>query len=181
MKQAQYGVAWLSRLLAKLSLYSRRKKNRNEVSAMKNLKKLMAAVLMLGLVFTTAPLASALDLGNILKDGALIVGGGALVTAIGPQLNDFINTLTFNKNAKYDGYTKVVPIVSFGNGTRIGAAQVGSQQKSELNRVKAVARLEGEFNRIGLAALIPIDSVNPLQGFKRVHGAGVTAIIDVRI
>lgn len=141
----------------------------------------MAAILILGLICTAAPLASAIDLGDILKDGALIIGGGALVTAIGPQLNDFINTLTFNKNAKYDGYTKVVPIVSFGNGTRIGAAQVGSQKKSELDRVQAVGRLEGEFNRIGLAALIPVDSINPLQGFKRVHGAGVTAIIDVKI
>lgn len=89
--------------------------------------------------------------------------------------------MTFNKNAKYNGYTKVVPIVSFGNGTRIGAAQVGSQKAGELDKVKAVGRLDGEFNRIGLAAFVPIDSLNPLQGFKRVHGAGVTAIIDVKI
>lgn len=148
---------------------------------MKKIKKTIVAVLLISVSLVSAPLASALDLGSILKDGALILGGGAVVTALGPQLNDFINTLTFNKNAKYDGYTKVVPIVSFGNGTKIGAAQVGSQVKKELDRVKAVARLEGEFNRIGLAALIPIDSVNPLQGFKRVHGAGVTAIIDVKI
>lgn len=137
--------------------------------------------MIIGMAFVSAPAVNAASIGDILKDGALIIGGGALVGAIAPQLNDFINTLTFNKNAKYDGFTKVVPIVSFGNGTRIGAAQVGSQVKTELNRVKAVGRLEGEFNRIGLAALIPIDSLNPLQGFKRVHGAGVTAIIDVRI
>lgn len=156
-------------------------KEREWIIAMKNLKKVTAAIIMLALVFTAAPLASALDLGDILKGGAAILGGGALVTALAPQLNDFINTLTFNKNAKYDGYTKVVPIVSIGNGTRIGAAQVGSQQQSELNRVKAVGRIEGEFSRIGLAAFVPIDSINPLQGFKRVHGAGVTAIIDVQI
>lgn len=148
---------------------------------MKKIKKTIVAILIIGTAFVSAPLANASGLGDILKDGALIIGGGAVVTALGPQLNDFINTLTFNKNAKYDGYTKVVPIVSFGNGTKIGAAQVGSQVKKELDRVKAVGRLEGQFNRIGLAALIPIDSVNPLQGFKRVHGAGVTAIIDVKI
>jgi len=148
---------------------------------MKKIKKTTAALLILGLVFFTAPFASALSIGDILKDAAIIVGGGAVVTALAPQLNDFINTLTFNKNAKYDGYTKVVPIVSFGNGTKIGAAQVGSQVKSELDKVKAVGRLEGEFNRIGLAAFVPIDSLNPLQSFKRVHGAGVTAIIDVKI
>lgn len=148
---------------------------------MKNFKKTIIAVLIMCVAFAAVPMANALSVGDILKDGALIIGGGAVVTALGPQLNDFINTLTFNKNAKYDGYTKVVPIVSFGNGTKIGAAQVGSQVQKELDRVKAVGRLEGEFNRIGLAALIPIDSVNPLQGFKRVHGAGVTAIIDVKI
>lgn len=148
---------------------------------MKTIKKMTAALLILGLLFTTAPQASALDIGDILKDAAIIVGGGAAVTALGPQLNDFINTLTFNNNAKYNGYTKVVPIVSIGNGTKIGAAQVGSQVKTELDKVKAVGRIEGEFSRIGLAAFVPLDSVNPLQGFKRVHGAGVTAIIDVKI
>lgn len=148
---------------------------------MRKIKKTIVAVLIIGVAFASAPRANALSIGDILKDGALIIGGGAVVTALGPQLNDFINTLTFNKNAKYDGYTKVVPIVSFGNGTKIGAAQVGSQVQKELDRVKAVGRLEGEFNRIGLAAFVPIDSINPLQGFKRVHGAGVTAIIDVKI
>lgn len=155
--------------------------NGRECSKMKNCKKAIVAVLIMGMAFVSAPIASALSIGDILKDGALIIGGGAVVTALGPQLNDFINTLTFNKNAKYDGYTKVVPIVSFGNGTKIGAAQVGSQNQKELDRVKAVGRLEGEFSRIGLAAFVPLDSVNPLQGFKRVHGAGVTAIIDVKI
>ena len=143
-------------------------------------KKTIAAALILCSIFFAAPLAYA-NIGDILKEGALIFGGGALVKAIGPQLNDFINTLTFNRGVRFDGYTKVVPIVSIGNGTRIGAAQVGGVTKDALDRVKAVGQLEGEFNRIRAQALIPIDSENPLQQFKRVQGVGVTAIIDIKL
>ena len=142
--------------------------------------KTIAAALIVCSMFLAAPLAYA-SIGDILKDGALIFGGGALVKAIGPQLNDFMNTLTFNKGVKFDGYTKVVPIVSIGNGTRIGAAQVGGVTKAAVDRVKAVGQLEGEFNRIRAQALIPIDSENPLRQFKRVQGVGVTAIIDVKL
>ena len=141
---------------------------------------LSIALVSLFLVFSVG-LASAIDLGDILKDGALIIGGGAVVKALGPQLNEFINTITFNKGAKYEGYTKVVPIVSLGNGSHIGAAQVGGTSKSSVDSTKAVAQLEGDFNRIRARALIPVDSENPLQQFRRVQGVGVTAIIDVKL
>jgi hypothetical protein len=129
----------------------------------------------------SAHLASAIDLKDILKDGAAILGGGMVVKALGPQLNDFINTITFNKNAKFDGYTKVVPIVSIGDGTHIGAAQVGGTVKSAVDRTMAVAQLEGDFQKVRARALIPIDSENPIKQFRRVQGVGVTAIIDVKL
>ena len=129
----------------------------------------------------SVPAAKALDLGDILKKGAIGVAGGWLVTAISPQMNDFINTITFNKGVKYEGYTKVVPIVSIGDGTRIGAAQVGATTKDAIDRTKAVAQLEGEFSSVRATALIPIDSLNPIQRFRRVKGVGVTAIINVRL
>ncbi len=133
------------------------------------------------LIACSALPAAAVDLGDVLKGGALILGGGALVKALGPQLNEFINTITFNKGAKYEGHTKVVPIVSIGTGAHIGAAQVGGTNKSSVDQTQAVAQLEGEFNRIRARALIPIDSVNPLKQFRRVQGVGVTAIIDVEL
>lgn len=129
----------------------------------------------------SVPAARALDPGDILKKGALGVAGGWLVTAISPQMNDFINTITFNKGVKYEGYTKVVPIVSIGYGTRIGAAQVGATTKDAIDNTKAVAQIEGEFSSIRATALIPIDSLNPIQRFRRVKGVGVTAIINVRL
>lgn len=129
----------------------------------------------------SATAAGASSLGDILKKGALGAAGAWLVTAISPQMNDFINKLTFNKGVAYEGYTKVVPIVSIGDGTRIGAAQVGAATQSAIDSTKAVAQLEGEFSSLRATALIPIDSTNPLQRFRRVKGVGVTAIINVKL
>ncbi len=144
-------------------------------------KKILAAFLVCAVLFVSAPLASAIDLGDILKDAAITVVAGTAVKALAPQLNDFINTLTFNKGIGYEGYTKVVPILSIGSGTRVGAAQVGANTKTAIDNTKAVAQLEGEFKSIRAKALIPIDSENPIKQFKRVKGVGVTAIIDVKL
>jgi hypothetical protein len=133
------------------------------------------------LAFSGGVASQAIDLKDVIKDGAIIIGGGALVKTLGPQLNDFINTITFNKGAKFEGYTKVVPIVSIGSGAHIGAAQVGGTTKSAVDRTKAVAQLEGDFKSIRARALIPIDSENPVKQFRRVQGIGVTAIIDVKL
>lgn len=125
--------------------------------------------------------ASAIDIGDILKKGALIVGGGAVVTAIAGPINDFINTVTLNKGAKFQGHTKVVPIVSFGSGTHIGAAQVGGHSRTAVNNTQAVAQLEVDFKGVRAKIHVPIDSLNPVERFRRVQGVGVTAIIDVKI
>jgi hypothetical protein len=143
-------------------------------------KKLLVVLIVLTLTLSVH-LASAIDLKDVLKDGAIIVGGGMVVKALGPQLNDFINTITLNKSAKFEGYTKVVPIVSIGSGTHIGAAQVGGTTKSAVDKTMAVAQLEGDFQNIRARALIPIDSENPIKQFRRVQGVGVTAIIDVKL
>ena len=125
--------------------------------------------------------ARAINLRDIIKDGALIIGGGAVVRVIAGPINDFINTITMNRGAQFQGYTKVVPIVSIGDGTHIGAAQVGGTSKESVDQTQAVAQLETSFQGIRIRVLIPIDSLNPIQQFRRVQGVGVTAIIDVRI
>ena len=149
---------------------------------MNRFRKQTAVLLLAALSLAAVPTsATALDLGDILKKGALIVGGGALVKALAEPLDDFINTVTFNRNAKFQGYTKVVPIVSIGDGTHIGAAQVGGQAKSAVERTQAAAQLEAEFKGVRVRILIPIDSVNPIEKFNRVQGLGVTAMIDADI
>ena len=139
------------------------------------------AILVTMLLVALPGSVSALNLGNVLRDGAMAVAGGALVTAVAGPINDFINTVTFNRGAKLDGHTKVVPIISLGNGTRVGAAQVGGNLRRAVDQTKAVAQLETTFQGIRATILIPVDSINPVRQFRRVQGVGVTAIIDARI
>ena len=121
--------------------------------------------------------ASAVDL----KDLIGVVGGGLIVSALGSQLNDFINTITFNKGVGTNEETKVVPIVSVGSGVAIGAAQVAGP-KDAVAKVQAVAQLEVTFqDRIRIKVLIPIDSKNPLERFRRVQQVGGSAIIEYKI
>ena len=147
---------------------------------MKRKNKFLAILVTMLLVALPASV-SALNLGNVLRDGAMAVAGGALVTAVAGPINDFINTVTFNRGAKLDGHTKVVPIISQGNGTRVGAAQVGGNLRRAVDQTKAVAQLETTFQGIRATILIPVDSINPVRQFRRVQGVGVTAIIDARI
>ncbi len=121
--------------------------------------------------------ATAVDLGDLLG----VVGGGFLVKTIAGPINDFINTVTFNKGVGVEESTKVVPIVSFGSGTRIGAAQVAGPDAA-VGKTKAVARLNLSFQgKVGVNVLIPIDAENPLERFRRVQGVGVSAIIDYNL
>ena len=121
--------------------------------------------------------ALAVDLTDIL--GA--VGGGFLVSAIAGPMNDFINTITLNRNIGVTESTKVVPILSVGTGTAIGAAQV-SGPESAVRRTKAVGQIEAEYQgRLRVRILVPMDSSNPLQGIRRVQGVGVSAIIAYRV
>jgi hypothetical protein len=140
------------------------------------IRKSIAVILVAASLFGGA--AAAVDLKDLLG----VVGGGFLVSAIAGPLNDFINTVTFNKGAKVEGHTKVVPIVSLGTGTRIGAAQVAGPRGDAVESTKAVAQIETSFkDRFRVEILVPIDSENPLQRFRRVQGVGVSAVIDYKL
>ncbi|WP_346353566.1 hypothetical protein [Azotosporobacter soli] len=141
-------------------------------------KQWLAAVLIFSFGFMVAlPVSQAFGLGDVLKVGGI----GILIDKFSGPLNKFVNTLTFNKGAGTDYATKVVPVLSFGNGGYVGAAQVmGSQDL--VDRTQAVVQIEGDFSgsTFRVKALVPIDSKNPVN-FSRVNGVGVSAIIDVRI
>ncbi|MDD4364329.1 MAG: hypothetical protein PHF19_01180 [Synergistales bacterium] len=144
---------------------------------MKLRKPVLGLFLSLCLALSVVTPAPAIDLGDLIG----VVGGGLLVKTIAGPINDFINTITLNRGVKVEGHTKVVPIVSVGSGTRIGAAQVAGP-KGVVDATKAVAQLDVSFQgRVGVKVLVPIDSENPLQRFKRVQGVGVSAIIDYRL
>ena len=118
------------------------------------------------------------QLGSVLKGGAVALA----VDHFGPQINRGINALTGNKNVSAEQATKVVPILSIGNGSYLGAVQVNGPQE-ELDKVKAVAQLEGKVNVIGgirLRALIPI-AARSVSNLHRVPGVGVSALVDIKL
>lgn len=135
-------------------------------------------ILLVALMFTVlTPLTTtAIDLGDILKTGAI----GAAVDAFANPLNKFINTVASNKKVQNREMTKVVPIISLGSGGYVGAAQVIGRARL-LDKVKAVAQIEADFHSFRAKVLIPVTSKKPLKDLKRVYGVGVSAVIDVKI
>ena len=145
-------------------------------------RRTFAVGVIVGLMAGAAGTAAAqVSIGSLIK----LFGIGYVVKQFGPQINSAINTLMLNNQAQNRELTKVVPIISVGvglgtsGGAYIGAVQVQGP-KASLDKVQAVAQLEGSFmNQIRLRALIPVDSLTPLPGkLHRVYGVGVTALVD---
>jgi len=140
----------------------------------------VAATLLVGVVTT----GFSLDLGKDLRSLLKLFGIGYIVSHYSDELNDFLNDLLRNKNVENRDMTKVVPIVSIGSGTHVGAAQVAGA-KDKLEKVKAVAQGELATEALGrqvrLKVLLPVDTEKPWEGIKGVSGVGVSAVIDFRI
>ena len=110
-------------------------------------KQLIAAVTIASLLgFAGGTAVQAFNLGSILKVGGISI----LVSKYGDSINDFLNKLLMKNGVGTDYATKVVPIVSVGTGKYIGAVQVIGPS-AQVEKVKAVAQLEGEFNGIARA------------------------------
>lgn len=137
-------------------------------------------VALLTVMFLTSMLATALalDLGGMLKGAGIVI----LVDKFSDQLNKFINDITANKGVGVEDRTKVVPILSLGQGGYVGAAQV-SGPAPLVDKVKAVAQIEGNFSgrTFRVKALVPVESKDAVKDIKRVSGVGVSAIIDVKL
>ena len=133
-----------------------------------------------GLFCAVAGVLAGAQLGSIIKGGAVAVA----VDKFGPDINKGINSLMGEHNAGLDQATKVVPILSLGDSGYIGAVQVAGPE-AKVQKVRAVAQLEGRFKVIGgvrLRALVPISTKNPGRGgIQRVSGVGVSAIVDIKL
>jgi hypothetical protein len=143
-------------------------------------KKTIAAIVMTA-AMAMAPLTSAGadSLINKVLTGAAGIYGVKLIA--GP-LNTFIDNILLTNKVANQGKTKVVPILTVGSATYVGAAQV-SGPAAAVDRVQAVGSFAIDWNH-GVwkgSILIPIDSLNPLKGFKRVYGVGVDAVINARL
>lgn len=131
----------------------------------------------LGVLLTLGCVVGYPQLDRILKAGGIAL----VVDRFGGDLDRALNRLT-NTRPDKNFSTKVVPILSAGNGAHIGAAQV--MGKPELVRqVQAVAQIEGDFlgREVRLRALIPISTKNPQNRIDRVEGVGISGIIDIRL
>lgn len=141
-------------------------------------KKIAAAVLsayLLGAASHALPV-QAFDLGSVLKLGGI----SYLVSRYGEEINTFINKLTLQKGLDTQYATKVVSILSLGNGSYIGAVQVVGP-KAQVDQVKAVGQLEGNFASVArIKAMIPIDATS-ISNINRVEGVGVSAIVDFKL
>ena len=148
----------------------------------------VAVALIAGLV-VGGVVQPAVGQGNLIIQAIKLFGIGYVVKTYGVQINDAINSLMANNNAKNRDMTKVVPILSVGvgiasnnPGSYIGAAQVQGPA-SAVNKVEAVAQIEGSFlGSVRLRGLIPVDSLNPIAGnLHRVYGVGVSALVDFQL
>lgn len=127
-------------------------------------------------------LTATISYGSLVGDVVKVGGVGLVVTKFGKQINSFVNKLTANKNLGTQQATAVVPIISLGGGSYIGAAQVIGT-KWNVAKCKAVVQIEGNAvfgKNIRAKALVPVGS-KTTSNIKRIFGVGVSAIIDVRI
>lgn len=137
------------------------------------------ALVLFAALLAAASLAVAqlkIDIGDLLK-----IGGIALVVdRFGPEIDKAVDDLQ-GFTPEQAAMTKVVPIISAGSGTHVGAAQVMGPA-SQVNKVRAVAQVEGKVfgGVVRIKALIPV-STTSVTNIRRVDGVGVSAIIDVKI
>lgn len=136
-------------------------------------------------------IAAALAAGFILGNGMTTVQAGILdkvvkggvigyaVDATAGPLNDGINAVTAKYGVSSTDATKVVPIISVGDGSRAGAAQV-SGPVEKVDQVKAALIIEQTILGIRAKILIPVDRVD-YKNVNRVQGVGVSASLDVKI
>jgi hypothetical protein len=123
------------------------------------------------------PASERWNAGDVVKAGAIAVASDRF----GPQINSFMNSVFKNEGALPYGATKVVPYLSFGSKAYIGMMQVAGPSAA-VGKVRAVWQLEQLFDagRVRLRALVPTDSINPLE-LRRVKGVGCTAVIDAMV
>ena len=145
------------------------------------MKKKLRAAAIAATMLAAAPFAVARadNLLNSVLKGAV---GVLAVQAIAGPLDKFINSVMLANNVGNRDKTKVVPIVTVGSATYLGAAQV-TGPSSVIDQVKAVGEFAAQWNNgvWQVRALVPIDNINVLHGFKRVYGVGIDAVINAKL
>ncbi|MGI8923880.1 MAG: hypothetical protein ACR2HJ_07570 [Fimbriimonadales bacterium] len=130
--------------------------------------------------FGAVSMAGAGLFGDVITDLIKIGGIGLVVDRFGPEINKAFNAVQGFTESE-STMTKVVPILSVGQGKFIGAVQVMGP-RTLVQKVKAVAQLETKFaGTIRLKAMIPVESKKVTQDIRRVPGVGVSGIVDLKL
>ncbi len=129
------------------------------------------------LLLTTLTAVCAAQFGSILKGGGIAF----IISKFGPEINKAINSASKTPNDSPDFGTKVVPVISVGDGKQAGAVQVMGPRDA-VAKVQAVAQFETQFKPAGirLRGLVPIDSTN-VKEIHRIPGVGVSGLLDIKI
>ncbi len=76
---------------------------------------------------------------------------------------------------------KIVPIISIGEGKRIGVARINGPS-SKVAQVQAVAQLETSYkDMLDIEIYVPISTKVPGRTLSRIQGVGVTGVGDLRL
>jgi len=144
-------------------------------------KKILATAIA-ATMLASAPFALAARGDNILNSVLKGAVGVFAVQAIAGPLDNFINSVMLANKVGNRDKTKVVPIVTIGSATYVGAAQVTGPAAS-VDQVKAVGEFAAQWNNgvWNVNALVPVDNINVLHGFKRVYGVGIDAVINAKL
>lgn len=143
-------------------------------------RKLLVLVLLGGLLVGSVGRTSAL-LGGTIGTAVKVFGIGYAVRVFGPQINSFINGVMAQRGIEREGGTKVVPILSVGQGLYIGAAQVMGPV-ARVNNVRSVAQGEISIGEVRLNGLFPLNATVPLiSPTSTVPGVGISALVDFNV
>ena len=147
-------------------------------------RKRLVVLLLCASALGGATIARAMSIPSGIADVVKVLGIGFAVKTFGPQINSAINTVLMQNHVERHGGTKVVPILSVGQGLYIGAAQVTGPEE-EVAQIQAV--IQGEVavgsDKLRLKGLVPVDSINPFKSLPKPKfvGVGVTALIDFNV
>jgi hypothetical protein len=147
------------------------------MNQMKSIASVVAVATLAGSIVAAA------QADSILKKLLPAVGGAYAVSAIARPLNEFINGALAKDGIGNREATKVVPILSVGDGTYIGAAQVVGSQ-SAVSSTKAILALRTHFGFAGnweIEGLVPVNSLAVTSGAQRVYGVGLDAVINLHL
>ena len=117
---------------------------------------------------------------NLIVQALKVFGIAYVVRTYSKDMNKFVNNLAGQRGVKWEGITKVVPIISVGQGAYIGAAQVQGTSGG-VSQTRAVGQVETRIGGLRAKLLVPVNTTAIGKSIHRIQGVGVSALLDFKI